>query len=86
MNEDTTPLMRETYYTWMERVGDSLQVPQNNHRIYEDAFDYKFSTVEEAVAAINELGADYNDNWVLTQTTIEVLADQPAVEVTWDIY
>lgn len=86
MNEQTTPLMRETYYTWMERVGDNLQVPQSNYRIYEDAFDYKFSTVEEAVIAINELGADYNDNWVLTQTTIEVLVDQPTIEVTWDIY
>lgn len=76
--------MENRYYTWMERVDENLFTPQSDSRLYETPFDYCFDSIEDAVSAINELGADYNERWVLTYVTVRVLDDQPTVEVTWD--
>ena len=75
----------ETWYCFKELLdtdsGRRLITPWADPFVYEERFDYIFTTEQEALDAKESMAPD--ENWVLVKETLEPIAVVPA-EVTSD--
>jgi len=86
------PVPAEEHYTWKfpgvcngER---GLYTPRADPHMYEDPFDYMWSTEQDALQGLKDFGGQEqaeDENWVLCKVRVEPVLQMTQYGVTYDV-